>query len=181
MARKNEQVYPSRILVIKSCRTSLYNQAVGRLKELYPGASISCLMLHKMQEETRNTHPVDHAFVLPSKHDTYTVRALSWTVRRELKQHRFDLAVVIYANAGGAGYENVRELARALPARQQAYVDGVLAFGFLPKPANRLRAVAERGRRSLSWCEDLAYGVCAVPILQWKVQKRTRGAYANSN
>ena len=166
--------YPSNILVIKSCRTGLFCDALDRLEKLFPGASLSCVLLHKMQGEREYADRIDGSFVLRARYDTYSARAVSRELARDIRGGAFDLAVMVYANGDGGGYENVHAFARALPVPQRAYINGVLAFGFLPEPGTRTERLLERITSYREWGIDMLYGICAVPLVELKARKGVR-------
>ena len=166
--------YPSNILVIKSCRTGLFCDALDRLEKLFPGALLSCVLLHKMEGERAYADRVSCSFVLPARYDTYSARAVSRRFARDIKSGAFDLAVIVYANRDGGGYENVQAFARALPVSQCAFVNAVLDFGFLPEPATRIERLFERIKSCCEWGVDLLYGMRAVPLVMLRVRKGVR-------
>jgi len=167
--------FPSRILVVKSGRRKLFEDALRRLRELFPGASISSVILSKMKRELDYKSLVEETFVLAPEFDTYCKRAAGRKLKRELKQRRFDLAVALYANGDGGGYENVRDFLRALPVRQHASVNGSLAFAFVPAPGVLEAAGFGWTTRALNWLAGFGYGAFAVPWVLHRAERRSRG------
>ncbi|MGQ9630516.1 MAG: glycosyltransferase family 2 protein [bacterium] len=103
-----------RILVIRSAPRFLLEGAVGCLRNSFPKAKISLLLLNKMVGESY--HFVDEIHIWG---DSYSLPGDPGSLS-ELNGANFDLVVVLYNDYSGFGYRDVEAVAREIGGRRIA-------------------------------------------------------------
>ena len=99
------------IFIIRSS-TRLFPLVINELKKTFPKARISCLTNQKAREgRSPLQYGVDHVIELPHTNG-FCWRDIFF-VRRILKPHSFDLAIVLYNSEKGLSYLNVDSFAFA--------------------------------------------------------------------
>ena len=134
-----------RLLFVRSVPVDAALRKLIQLRLAFPDAAISVFTSDSTVAAFRQCPLVNEVISYPD--GPLRLRRVGAEGLRRLQAAQYDIAVVPYSNGDGAGFANVRRLARATGARRQIALNGLDVMSDLRAGSPRLQplAAARRG------------------------------------